>query len=123
MLRSVFRQFKNIALLETRNPAATEAINKNTIMDLITFVEPFQEATHALEADRCLTLQLAILHVAKMAKSLDRPHEPSARTTKMSKIHLRAQNFLCTKAKLAMYHKVATFLWPHFRHLLMLSPK
>ncbi|KAH6937319.1 hypothetical protein HPB50_026731 [Hyalomma asiaticum] len=124
MLRSVFRQLENIeALLETRNPAATEHIDRNTIRDLITFLEPFEEATQALEADRCPTLQLAILHVAKIARSLDRPHEHSARTTEMSKIQLRARNFLCTKVKLAMYHKVATFLWPQFRHLRMLSPE
>lgn len=59
ILRSMFCELENIEmLLEKRNPATTEAISKNTVRVLITFLGSFQEATRALEADRRPTLHL-----------------------------------------------------------------
>ncbi|KAG0430921.1 hypothetical protein HPB47_022250 [Ixodes persulcatus] len=40
---------------------------------------------------------------------------------KIEKIKARARHFLDTKQKISLLHKTATFLWPVFRQLRMLS--
>lgn len=71
-----------------------------------------QNASDALEEEKCPTLPLAALYSA-LNKHLER-------TPVSEKIKARARHLLNTKLKISLLHKTATFLCPQFWQLRML---
>lgn len=118
MLISVYEQFEEIqSLLEARNCTFLDQVSKKDVQTIIDFLQPFKEATDSLERDKCPTLPLVLLHLARLRKHLceDSSVEPA-----LANIKVRAESFLERKLKLGMAHKVATFLLPQFRQLRMI---
>lgn len=121
MLKSVCSQFEEIeALLESRNNSLMESVNKSTLNDLIEFMQPFKDASDALEEEKRPTLPLVVLYASALRKHLEAAPMSAAEGVEIEKLKARARHFLSTKLKISLLHKTATFLWPQFRQLRML---
>ncbi|XP_077553670.1 zinc finger protein 618-like [Haemaphysalis longicornis] len=118
MLKSVCSQFEEIeGLLESRNNPIMESVNKSTLNDLIEFLQPFKDASDALEEEKRPTLPLVVLYASALRKHLE---AAPVSAVEIEKLKARARHFLKTKLKISLLHKTATFLWPQFRQLRML---
>lgn len=121
MLKSVCSQFEEIeALLETRNNPVMESVNKTTLNKLIEFLQPFKDASDALEEEKRPTLPLVVLYASTLKKHLEHAPVSAVEAVEIEKLKARARHFLDTKLKISLLHKTATFLWPQFRQLRML---
>lgn len=122
MLKSVCSQFDEIeALLESRNNPVMESVNKTTLNGLIEFLQPFKDASDALEEEKSPTLPLVVLYASVLKKHLEQAPASAVEAMEIEKIKARARHFLDTKLKISLLHKTATFFWPEFRQLRMLT--
>ncbi|KAH9364432.1 hypothetical protein HPB48_016652 [Haemaphysalis longicornis] len=121
MLRSVSSQFEEIeTLLESRNNPIKESVNKSTLKDLIEYLQPFKDASDALEEEKRPTLPLVVLYASALRKNLEAAPVSAVEAVKIEKLKARTRHFLNTKLKISLLHNTATSLWPQFHQLRML---
>lgn len=105
--------------LEARGEAARiENIAPDTLGFLVDLLKPFYEAQRELEGDKYPTLNLVCLWFERLkrhcqSQALDSPQQAAVRS--------RLSDWLPRKVLIHDLHKVATFLWPKFNQLRMLS--
>ncbi|XP_055055329.2 uncharacterized protein [Misgurnus anguillicaudatus] len=105
--------------LEARGESARiEKIAPDTLSFLIDFLKPFYEAQRELEGDKYPTLNRVCLWCEKLKRhcqlnALDSPQQAVVRK--------RHEDWLARKVIIQDLHKIATFLWPKFNQLRMLS--
>lgn len=81
-------------------------------------MEPFKEASEKLEQDKVVTLPLVLMYYTKLKKHLT---ADSTDSPVVCQLKSRTLEFLQIKLPIEELHKVATFLWPPFRHLRVLD--
>ncbi|KAH9374697.1 hypothetical protein HPB48_011003 [Haemaphysalis longicornis] len=120
LVKSACSQFEKIeALLESSNNPKMESVNTSTLNDLIEFLQPFKDASDALEEVKCPTLPLAVLYASALRKHLETASVTAVEAVEIKKLKDRARHFLNTKLKISLLHETATFLWPQFHQLCM----
>ncbi|KAL1423171.1 hypothetical protein MTO96_021363 [Rhipicephalus appendiculatus] len=118
MIKSVLTQCDAIEnLLESRGNLLLEDVNKALLTEVVEFLEPFKEASEKLERDKIVTLPHVLMYYTK----LKRPTAASTDSTEVCKLKSRTLEFLQIKLPIGELHKMATFLWPPFRHLRVLD--
>ncbi|KAG0434474.1 hypothetical protein HPB47_019086 [Ixodes persulcatus] len=121
MINSVCSQFEATeALLESRNNPVIESVKKTTLNELVKFLQPFKDASDALEEERRPTLPLVVLYASALKKNLEHAPMSALEAVEIEKIKARACHFLDTKLNISLLLKTVTFLWPQFRQLRML---
>lgn len=109
----------NSALKEhNREDLVLSSAEQSEISLLIDFLSVFKEETEKLEAENSPTLQYYLLSYYRLRKHClpnDLDHDG------MRNLRQRAYNLLEQKFVPDKLHKIATFLWPQFRNLKMLS--
>ncbi|EZA46951.1 Zinc finger BED domain-containing protein, partial [Ooceraea biroi] len=80
---------------------------------------PFKEASKEMEAEDVPTLHLVLPWKLKLLEHLET--EIANEKDEIKDLRCRALDFTNKKYFIHMYHKIATFLWPPFRHLKMLN--
>lgn len=96
-------------------------INNKPLLDaLVNLLKPFRDESEDVQANKGPTIQLCVssLHVLIDHCQPDFTDEPE-----MAALRSRLLCNLEQKAQITLLHKIATFLWPSFRTLLMLSPQ
>lgn len=113
MVKSVHYQLDDIErLLESRNSELANSTNKGTLQDLIALLQPFFDATSALEEEKRPTLHLVILHFARLHKDLDTHLRSPSMVVEKARLQERALHFLKEKVSLNVEHKIATLPLP-----------
>lgn len=119
MIKSVLTQYDAIEnLLNSRGNLLLEDVNKALLTEVVEFLEPFKEASDKLEQDKVVTLPLVLMYYTKLKKHLT---AASTDSPEVCKLKSRTLEFLQTKMQIGELHKIATFLWPPFRHLRVLE--
>ena len=90
----------------------------DTLTILVAFLEPFYEAQKELEGDKYPTLNLVLLWIEKLRRHCYPKVNDSAQQAAVRKRH---EEWLARKVIIDDRHKVATFLWPKFNQLRMMS--
>ncbi|KAH6925931.1 hypothetical protein HPB50_012297 [Hyalomma asiaticum] len=119
MIKSVLSQYDVIEnLLDSRGNLLLEDVNKTLLTEVVEFLEPFKEASEKLEQDKVVTLPLVLMYYTKLKKHLT---ADSTDSPEVCQLKSRTLEFLQIKLPIEELHKVATFLWPPFRHLRVLD--
>ncbi|KAH6921123.1 hypothetical protein HPB50_027893 [Hyalomma asiaticum] len=119
MIKSVLSQYDAIEnLLDSRGNLLLEDVNKTLLTEVAEFLEPFKEASEKLEQDKVVTLPLVLMYYTKLKKHLT---ADSTDSPEVCQLKSRTLEFLQIKLPIEELHKVATFLWPPFRHLRVLD--
>lgn len=106
-------------LEERGERARLDQIAPDTLGFLIDFLRPFYEAQRELEGDKYPTLNRVCLWVEKIKRhcqpnALDSPQQAVVRK--------RHEDWLARKVIIQDLHKIATFLWPKFNQMRMMTP-
>ena len=93
-------------------------ISPDVLDFLVTFLKPFYDAQRELEGDKYPTINLVFLWFDRltrhcMAKPGDAPYQQVIRR--------RHRDWIPRKIQINDYHKIATFLWPKYSQLRMMS--
>jgi len=91
---------------------------QDNINRLVAFLKVFKEESVDLEAEQTPTLQLVLLAFQRIT---DHCAPTETDTANFKLLRSRALNLLLKKFQIDEMHKIATFLWPDFRHLPILS--
>ncbi|KAH6935732.1 hypothetical protein HPB50_008673 [Hyalomma asiaticum] len=119
MIKSVLSQYDVIEnLLDSRGNLLLEDVNKTLLTEVAEFLEPFKEVSEKLEQDKVVTLPLVLMYYTKLKKHLT---ADSTDSPEVCQLKSRTLEFLPIKLPIEELHKVATFLWPPFRHLRVLD--
>ncbi|XP_065317524.1 uncharacterized protein LOC135925889 [Gordionus sp. m RMFG-2023] len=127
MLQSIYIMYDEIFLfLQSRDMTKKMgSMGKEDLKTLIDYLEPYKDATNALEGDCRPTLQNVLIWYNLLHEHNEINMNIMERKTKYEKeidiIKKRAKNFIIEKFKIHMLHKVLTFLIPKFRQMRMLS--
>ena len=93
-------------------------VTRDTINWLVEFLQPYRKETDKLQGEKYPTLPLALPAICILKKHL----EPNVLDTfPQACLRRRAATFCEAKIKPTMRQKVATFLCPAYRQLLMLG--
>jgi len=116
-MRSVIRQMDNIVSLLQRSDQSilVDDIDVDLLNTVCDFLKPFEDATKDMEADHVPTLHKAVLWYFELQKILSTPSSVQIRRS----LNERALRFLRQKFVIGTFHKVAVFLCPMFRRLMM----
>ncbi|KAH7939474.1 hypothetical protein HPB52_012780 [Rhipicephalus sanguineus] len=119
MIKSVLSQYDAIEnLLDSRGNLLLEDVNKTLLTEVTEFLEPFKEASEKLEQDNVVTVPLVLMFYTKLKKHLT---ADSTDSREVCELKSRTLEFFQIKLPIEEPHKVATFLWPPFRHLRVLD--
>jgi len=116
-LRSVIRQMDDVVSILQREGQTN--LVENVDIELLTivseFLQPFEDATKEMEADHVPTLHKVVLWFYELQKILSAPSSVQIRRS----LNARALRFLEQKFTVGTFHKVAVFLCPMYRRLVM----
>jgi len=120
-LRSVIRQFDDVAAVLHRagQSCLVEDIDVELLTTVSQFLQPFEDATKELEADHVPTLHKTVLWFYELNRVLSQPSAVQL----MRSLNARASRFLREKFVIGIIHKVAIFLCPMYRRLMMFPPE
>ncbi|KAK3925929.1 Transposable element Hobo transposase [Frankliniella fusca] len=120
MLDSLLKVFEEVKTLLTANGEGNrlDGIVLDDMKWLLQFLLPFREETDTLQGQKYPTLPFVVLASCQL-----RDHcEPQLLDTDpQAVLRARVSAALARKLQPSMAHKIATFLWPQYRHLRMLT--
>lgn len=123
-LRPILHELKYVVLfqitelLETNNDGhRIEGIDRDTVVDLINFLVPFEAHTLKLQGKHYPTLPYAVPALSELVKHC-LPEEHEDDTPLMKAIRLKCRRLLPETIIITMEHKMATFLWPSYKALI-----
>ncbi|KAL7638100.1 UNVERIFIED_CONTAM: hypothetical protein RMT77_011725 [Armadillidium vulgare] len=119
MLKSILDQYLDIEdFVKKKKLKYLENISKDDLQELVNFLEPFKEATDALENENSPTIQLVLLCRLKLCEHLKASKEDSINLKDLKE---RAKKYLEEEYHIFPIHKISLFLCPNFRRLRMLN--
>ncbi|KAG0429545.1 hypothetical protein HPB47_023560 [Ixodes persulcatus] len=86
-----------------------ESVNKTRLNELIEFLQPFKDASNALEEEKRPTLHLALLYASAYKNHLEHAPVSVVEAVEIEKIKARACHFLDTKLKSSLLHRAPDF--------------